>query len=117
MTQIRNKSNEFFLTNTSGKDQKETNGHGGDDMENVEVAVTDRMYVMPVENETAVSTCVTNACDYRQSDLFVRIKRIKNSEITQRDSCLSQVTRCATYIECIPCTTPAAHYQLPLPLR
>lgn len=54
--------------------------------------MTDTADAMSVENGTAISIRVFNTTEYRQSDLFVRIEQIEDSDSPLRDASSSHVT-------------------------
>lgn len=83
--------NNLHLQNTSERNQKDTKGQDGDDMDIEGVPVTDREEVMYVEKETAITFFVFKVSDYNREDLFVRVEQFEDLDILLGDVIHSHV--------------------------
>lgn len=70
MKVIVNKSNASLAKSISKQDRKEAKGQSRDELEIVEVLVTDRVDAMSVKTSIAVSVRVRNVSDYHQVDFL-----------------------------------------------
>lgn len=86
MNKIGSKCNMTSSNNRYEQEGKEAEPQNGDEMEIVEVLVTDTVDSMSVRNATTVNICVLNNSDYHTTVLFVRIERIENPETSLRDN-------------------------------
>lgn len=110
-----NQSTEFSLKHTSQQDWNETKGQRGDDMEIMEVLVTDTANAMSIENSTTVNVRILNVGDYHQESLFVRIKQIEDPGIPLRQVGLSHVSSLRTSLRLYSfnycCSTPSVTFR------
>lgn len=83
--------NEFSTINTSEKYRKIRESSRGDDVEIVEVSVSDIKKGMSVDNGFSADVCVINVRNYQQSNLVMRIEQIDYSYTLPRDVSLSCV--------------------------
>lgn len=93
-----NKSSEYSSKNTAKKDQKKAEGQDWDEIEVIDVPLTDRANAMSVENGTAGNVCALNVSEHSQVNLFVRLQHIKGAGIPLRNSSLWHMTRFRTSI-------------------
>lgn len=109
-----NKRNHLSSKLTSWQNRKKVEGQGGEDLNILDVHVTEKVAAMSVESGTAANVRVSNLSDCNQLDLFLRIEHIKNRNITLRDATLLHVTTSRASFWRTVSITPVARYQQPL---
>lgn len=84
MKTIGNKSSQLSSKNKSQYDRKEAEGQFGDDIESVEIPVPTKEDEISFRNGTAAEVRFFNVSEDHQTELFVKIEQIDNSDIPQR---------------------------------
>lgn len=74
------------------QDQKEAEYQGRDDMDIIEVSLSDRVNTMPVGSGTTVNAWVLTAEGYHRAHLSVKLESSEDPDIPLRDASLSHVT-------------------------